>query len=491
MPDFQRDFVWEPSRVVDFLESVANSWPTGALLFLEAPPHGVRPLFNAKEFKDGPTLKGGLPDYFVLDGQQRLTALYHAYFDSSTDTVYYADSNSVGSADIIRAATRKRAEFKLSQPGTALIQDIVGIAPRSKRLPSATDKLSNAVEALRRELPGMRPGEYNLPVVVVPWDVELAALAKIFETVNRSGVKLNAFDLMVAILFPQGFNLREEWIAAQSKYESLVQFEIDGVQVLQLIALWKRAEEIAANKTPRVRGIRQSDVLRVPGGYVEQEWDHAVSAFDEAIKFGSERLGIVNPMLVPSDSMLLTAASLLHAVKVANVEAWFWGACLTQAYAQGTNTQVVADFDHEGLNAAEAADPAEIQNLLRQPLARNGIAARGLCCALVKSGARDMLTGQPLANIAPSIELQIKSLAELWGGDQNKATVGEVMILTKGSLPEVKAALDNRESRVMENLHSQQLGKLRFSNDRPLKAMQEEAQMERIRFYSSFIRRIL
>lgn len=38
MPDFQRDFVWEPSHVVDFLESVADSWPTGSLLFLEAPP---------------------------------------------------------------------------------------------------------------------------------------------------------------------------------------------------------------------------------------------------------------------------------------------------------------------------------------------------------------------------------------------------------------------------------------------------------------------
>lgn len=494
MPDFQRDFVWEPSHVVDFLESVANNWPTGALLFLEAAPRGVRPIFNAKEFKDGPSLEGGRPEFYVLDGQQRLTALYHAYFDASSDTVYYADGNAVGEPDIIRAVARKRATQRLSRPGVILVRNVVGIAPQSQR--PLWDDLSSVVESLRREMPGMAPGEYQLPVVVLPWDVELAALAKIFETVNRSGIRLNAFDLMVAILFPQGFNLRKEWITAQARYESLVHFEVDGVQILRLIALRKRAQEIRTEQPPRIKGIRQSDVLRVPGDFVEQQWEDAVFAFHEAIEFGRKWLGIVHPTLVPSDSMLLTAAALLPERGPASVEKWFWRSCLTQAHAQGTNTQVVADYDaafgyKDAFGEAEEVKLDEIPSLLRQPLARNAIAARGLCCALVKQGARDVLSGQLLADIEPITELQIKSVAELLGHGPSRATVGDTVILPKGGISRVKAALENRDSRVIENLRSQQLGKLPLFEGQLFEEAQEEAQMERTHFFTRFIEKTL
>ena len=42
LPDFQRDFVWNPGRVVELLDSVARQWPVGSLLLLSGPqPFGI------------------------------------------------------------------------------------------------------------------------------------------------------------------------------------------------------------------------------------------------------------------------------------------------------------------------------------------------------------------------------------------------------------------------------------------------------------------
>src|SRR3954471_9425687 len=78
IPEFQRHFVWRPPQVADLLVSVARRWPIGSLLLLEGPQDfGVRPLDGAPELSRAELL--------ILDGQQRLTALYHALGDRSSD----------------------------------------------------------------------------------------------------------------------------------------------------------------------------------------------------------------------------------------------------------------------------------------------------------------------------------------------------------------------------------------------------------------------
>src|SRR4051812_42703985 len=70
VPRFQRPWLWTHARSLALVRSIARSWPAGALLLMESdrgfpslPLHGVDDL--AVEV-----------DYSVLDGQQRLTALY-------------------------------------------------------------------------------------------------------------------------------------------------------------------------------------------------------------------------------------------------------------------------------------------------------------------------------------------------------------------------------------------------------------------------------
>ncbi len=91
LPEFQRGFVWRPAQVLKFLDSLYREFPTGQIL-LWLPPQDVWERIRghagrALEKESGKPSESvdlsGLssPPQFVLDGQQRLTSLYHVLKD--------------------------------------------------------------------------------------------------------------------------------------------------------------------------------------------------------------------------------------------------------------------------------------------------------------------------------------------------------------------------------------------------------------------------
>lgn len=78
IPDFQREFEWEPWDVRDLIKSIFMDYYIGTLLLWKASKENVKslnctPLYA---FDDK-----GKPQHIVLDGQQRLSAIHYAFFD--------------------------------------------------------------------------------------------------------------------------------------------------------------------------------------------------------------------------------------------------------------------------------------------------------------------------------------------------------------------------------------------------------------------------
>lgn len=76
LPDFQRGWVWDDERIKSLLASVSLSFPIGAVMMLQTENDEVRfkpRLIEGLELKPQPE-----PKELILDGQQRLTALYQA-----------------------------------------------------------------------------------------------------------------------------------------------------------------------------------------------------------------------------------------------------------------------------------------------------------------------------------------------------------------------------------------------------------------------------
>src|SRR3954453_12343303 len=79
LPEFQRDFDWTDEKVVALLATVVRRWPAGSLLLMEV---DGPTFFELRAFQGGPQEDDESAEMVVLDGQQRLTALYHAVYDT-------------------------------------------------------------------------------------------------------------------------------------------------------------------------------------------------------------------------------------------------------------------------------------------------------------------------------------------------------------------------------------------------------------------------
>ena len=73
LPDLQRPFVWKDSKARDLLDSMLKGYPIGYIMLWQSPEDYAT--VNHIGTNDKAYIQ---PDYLVIDGQQRLTALLAA-----------------------------------------------------------------------------------------------------------------------------------------------------------------------------------------------------------------------------------------------------------------------------------------------------------------------------------------------------------------------------------------------------------------------------
>lgn len=76
LPDFQRGWVWDEDHIRSLLASISLSYPVGAIMQLETGGDGVR--FQPRLIAGVELPHPVEPDFFILDGQQRMASLYLA-----------------------------------------------------------------------------------------------------------------------------------------------------------------------------------------------------------------------------------------------------------------------------------------------------------------------------------------------------------------------------------------------------------------------------
>ena len=111
LPDFQRDFVWDPGATQELVVSIASNYPAGSILRVR----DAKRVFAAREFEGAPPLEGAKHTFLVLDGQQRLTSLYQAFYGVGEhryflDLAKLTDGSDFEEAIFHERATTKRAK---------------------------------------------------------------------------------------------------------------------------------------------------------------------------------------------------------------------------------------------------------------------------------------------------------------------------------------------------------------------------------------------
>jgi hypothetical protein len=106
LPDIQRPFVWKDSKVRDLFDSIYRGFPIGSYLFWRNSVSGkAHQIGTAKKEHEDPVL-------LIIDGQQRLTALYAVFRNQLVKDENYDNRN------IVIAFNPRTEEFKVADAST-------------------------------------------------------------------------------------------------------------------------------------------------------------------------------------------------------------------------------------------------------------------------------------------------------------------------------------------------------------------------------------
>lgn len=417
LPDFQRDFVWDPRATEELIESIFRNYPAGSLLRIKN-KSGF--FFAPREVAGAPALDGHSPSYLVLDGQQRLTSLYqalygagnHRYFvnlrglldgDDLDDCVFYLRQRRAER----RFGTIEKQASELVFPLEVLFGHSNGFEEWLDQVIERRDEEGDAGKELKRRLRDLRKvwiqniEDYEFPVVTLAEETETEAVCTIFETLNRTGVKLSVFDLLAARFWPENVRLRDLWDDAQTKYPILAEFDVDPYYILQAIAIF------TAKAAP---SCKRSDVLKMEVGQIQAGWEPVVRGVDEMLQMLRDDCGIVLPGWLPYNPILIPAGAVfakhwdatgpqVGAIR-AKVKRWFWCSVFGQIYENAPNSQAVKDVVELTSWFTGSVEPDSVRNfrfepdVLRETTVRQRALYRGCIALILRSEARDFHSGK-------------------------------------------------------------------------------------------------
>lgn len=428
LPDFQRDFTWEPRRTAELLASIMRRYPAGSLLFWRM--DGTDAKFQTRAIDGAPPLKAN-PNELVLDGQQRLTSLFHALVDGGNE-IYLVHLDELLSSDALRVLTPSEVDWERA------VGWVAGNSPDAETAGEQEWQIDHSVIPVRRVpefdewldryvrrwgLSGAEEEErkrilrqvrdryltplttYGFPVVVLPVETPLEAVCTVFETLNRTAKPLGPFELLTARFYPAEVYLRDLWEEATEAYPLLGEddFDVDPYNVLQAVSL--RARNSA----------QRSDVLnKLTAAEVKQHWPLVVEAMADVLDMLGSECGVLTKKLLPYTSVLLPLAAVwpeVSALKPADrgsaldrVQRYFWCTVFSSNYDQGANSQAGADyiklkewlFDESKTAPEAVTDFGLLKSVLRNATTRRKALYTGLLALSVRVGARDFHDGQKL-----------------------------------------------------------------------------------------------
>jgi uncharacterized protein with ParB-like and HNH nuclease domain len=187
VPAFQRGFVWSKVQVLNLLHSIHHGYPIGTIIVLEQPsirvtaPRAKETLFpNATD-----QTSSHVYIWSVIDGSQRLAALYSSLFAREREVRYFFDLETEEFSASRRVRQDSRYVDLHSLYSTEEFIQYQRLVSSSEYRESLMDKVLSLHRAFK---------DYQIPVQVLA-DISLDEAASIFRQLNMSGRPLRKSDI--------------------------------------------------------------------------------------------------------------------------------------------------------------------------------------------------------------------------------------------------------------------------------------------------------
>lgn len=370
VPQFQREYVWEKTKVMDLFDSIYKEYPIGSF-FLWKAGREHNGLFRHSIDQNIPKILEDDSVSFILDGQQRITSLYVTLRGLTASNTDYS-----------RICFDLREEkFTHREPDNnryIRVCDLWGAeALRLSRKIDVkyTDAFDRCFQILKT---------YPVSIVEVR-DKDLPAVCNIFQRINQAGKRLNRFDLISAMTFSPDFDLREKFQQDIRTKLRLKDFgDISPTTVTQLMALARRGA-----CTERVE-------YSLTAEEIKDMWESVVESVLLAADTLRKSVGVQNSDYLPYEAILTLLAYFflksgrrsLTGSQMTWVKEWFWRASFSQHYGSGGATKMSRDkdlFDRLLENETPRFDPPitlSVESLVGSKMTSRSAIRNGFLCLL-------------------------------------------------------------------------------------------------------------
>ena len=458
IPDFQREFEWEPWDIRELMRSIFLDYYIGSLLLWKGSKRNFETLACEPIYGyEGDENR----EHIVLDGQQRLTAMYYTFTapdvplpNRSSRAFYYIKVDRLMDEDYDEAFhydwstkhwTAVLADWELQFEDHVFPLSIVGSGgwnlPNwvqgyekfwNERAQAADTQAGIAARARHHaenakafgELVKSIPEQYQISFIELDQDLAVDKVCDIFTQINSRGIRLDAFDLINALLKPKGLQLKHMWREAAPKL-SFVDTRRMNVYILQVMSILRQAYcspkylyFLLPGEEKPVRdpdGTRRKEVLIPDAADFEALWNKAVRAIEEAIKLlrHPQEFGAISSGYLPYVSILPAFAALQAHVETLpakqqldaqrKIRHWYWAAVFTNRYSGSVESTTARDFlDIKAWIEDDAQAPALLLEFetrfrsleFRKETRRGSSVYNGVFNLLVIQGARDWMTGK-------------------------------------------------------------------------------------------------
>ncbi|MDN2584340.1 DUF262 domain-containing protein [Aquibium sp. ELW1220] len=360
LPRFQRPESWERSNVVSVIDSIVRGLPIGALLVLEV--ENEEPFISRNI--DIKNTRNQKCTELLLDGQQRITAIWKSLNDYYEDSVYFLrlDDQSERSeneySSRVVSVTRWKSENGrwhprwIEDPASIYSRNLVPLylfRPSSdadqrqqwcdKAVSNdhlASRKLENSIRDVKERI-----NHFNIPMLVLKSDTTREVALDIFIRVNTKGVALSAMDLVVAQLEARTkLSLSEMNETLYERCPALRLYDDGGQYALQ-------AALLRDNKLPSQAFMLDLDLKRVA-----DNWQELTDGLVWAIEFLASE-GVITGAFLPT-AVVVPVIAALHKYLPTDpnqcekakdiVREYMWRSFITGRYENSSMSKSLSDY---------------------------------------------------------------------------------------------------------------------------------------------------
>ena len=374
LPRFQRFESWDRRRISSLIQTVTHNLPLGITLVLEV---GDQEKFISRNLKTAP-LDGQRVNEHLLDGQQRLTALWRAFHNNYETETYFIyiknfDNYEYDEERENMVVFSHGRYFKKNGEKYPLWCDTPALCLERGFIPThllkPEDNQNEIDDWIKKAIQGMEPeggkeelkafynfekkvsdkikdlrsivANYNLPYLSLPSQTDKSVALEVFINMNTNSKPLSTYDIIVAeIESLMGKSLHDLLDALEEKDPNLTKYSDLSDMMLNTSALLQE-------KLPNQRGAWDMDKRLMVSNWKKME--RGMRRMAEFIK----NEGIYDKQRLPTNAVLAVIAALYSYIpdfgdKLGKDELllkkYLWRAFFTDRYENSAATHAFADF---------------------------------------------------------------------------------------------------------------------------------------------------